>query len=175
MSSVDRAAAASEPRGSLSLVLSDGLYAGLIGAFIVAAWFLLLDTFAGHPLQTPSMLGTWIIRGPEAVGTGAVDPAMVAAYTAVHFVVFVLVGSIASYLFALGDRQPAAIVGLILLFACFETGFFVFSAAMGGELIGKLGAWAVGVGNLLAAAGMAAYLWMRHPHLKENFAHIWDR
>jgi hypothetical protein len=175
MSSVDRAAAASEPRSSLNLVLSDGLYAGLIGAFIVAAWFLILDILAGHPFQTPSMLGTWIIKGPSAVADATVDPAMVAAYTAVHFIVFVLVGSIASYLFALGDRQPAAIVGLILLFACFEAGFFVFSAAMGGELIGKLGAWAVGVGNLLAAVGMAAYLWVRHPHLKENFEHIWDR
>jgi hypothetical protein len=175
MSSVERAAAATEPRSSLNLVLSDGLYAGLIGAFLVAAWFLILDIVAGHPFLTPSMLGSWIIRGPGAVADATADPAMVAAYTAVHFIVFVLVGSIASYLFALGDRQPAAIVGLILLFACFEAGFFVFSAVMGGQLIGKLGAWAVGVGNLLAAVGMALYLWMRHPHLRENFEHIWDR
>lgn len=174
MSGVDRAAAATEPRSSLSFVLSDGLYAGLIGAIVVAAWFLVLDLLAGHPLRTPSMLGSWIIRGPGAVNDGAVDPAMVAAYTAVHFIVFVLVGSIASYLFALGDRQPAAVVGLVFLFAFFEAGFFVFSAVMGGQLIGKLGAWAVGVGNLLAAAGMALYLWLRHPHLKENFSRIWD-
>jgi hypothetical protein len=175
MSSVDRAAARSEPRSSLSFVLSDGLYAGLIGAFVVAAWFLILDMLAGHPLRTPSMLGTWIIRGPAAVSDAMVDPAMVAAYTAVHFIAFVLVGSIASYLFALGDREPAAAVGLIFLFAFFEAGFFVFSAVMGGQLIGRLGAWAVGVGNLLAAVGMALYLWMRHPHLRENFQHIWDR
>jgi len=175
MSIADPAAAATEPRSSLSLVLSDGLYAGLIGAVIVAGWFLVLDLLAGHPLRTPSMLGTWIIHGPDAVSDVAVDPAMVAAYTAVHFIAFVLVGSIASYLFALCDRQPAAIVGLVFLFAFFEAGFFVFSAVMGGELIGRLGAWAVGIGNLLAASGMAAYLWMRHPHLKENFEHIWDR
>jgi hypothetical protein len=174
MSSVDRAAAASEPRSSLSFVLSDGLYAGLIGAIVVAAWFLILDSLAGHPLRTPSMLGTWIIRGPGAVSDAMVDPAMVAAYTAVHFIAFVLVGSIASYLFALGDRQPAAVVGLLFLFAFFEAGFFVFSAVMGGQLIGRLGAWAVGVGNLLAAMGMALYLWFRHPHLKENIAHMWD-
>src|SRR5262245_32543369 len=175
MSSVDRTAAASEPRSSLSLVLSDGLYAGLIGAVIVAGWFLVLDTIAGHPFRTPSMLGTWIIRGPDGVSDALVDPAMVAAYTAVHFVAFVLVGAVASYLFALSDRQPAAVVGLIFLFAFFEVGFFVFSAVMGGELIGRIGAWAVGVGNLLAAVGMAIYLWMRHPHLKESFEHIWDR
>jgi hypothetical protein len=175
MTSVKSAAAAAEPRSSLSLVLSDGLYAGLIGAILVAAWFLVLDTIAGHPFRTPSMLGTWIIRGPDAVSDAMVDPAMVAAYTAVHFIVFVLVGSITSYLFALSDRQPAAIVGLIFLFAFFEAGFFVFSAVMGGELIGRLGTWAVGVGNLFAAAGMATYLWLRHPHLKENFEHIWDR
>ena len=175
MSTADHAAAATEHRSSLSLVLSDGLYAGLIGAFLVAGWFLVLDVIAGHPLQTPSMLGTWIIHGPNAVSYTMVDPAMVAAYTAVHLVAFVLVGSIASYLFALTDRQPAALVGLVFLFAFFEVGFFVFSAVMGGQLIGRLGAWAVGVGNLFAAAGMAAYLWMRHPHLKESFGRIWDR
>jgi len=175
MSSVDRAAAASEPRSGLSAVLSDGLYAGLIGAFLVAAWFLVLDTLAGHAFRTPSLLGTWIIHGPDAVVDGMVDPAMVAAYTAVHLVAFVLAGTLASYLVALFDRHPAAGVGLIFLFVFFEVGFFVFSAVMGGGLIGRLGAWAVGVGNLLASLGMAAYLWYRHPHLKESFGHIWDR
>lgn len=175
MSSIDRAAAASEPRSSLSAVLSDGLYAGLIGAVLVAAWFLILDTIAGHPFRTPSLLGTWIIHGPGAVVDGMIDPAMVAAYTAVHMVVFVLIGTVASYLVALSDRQPMAGVGLIFLFAIFEVGFFVFAAVMGGDVIGKLGPWAIGVGNLVAALGMAAYLWIRHPHLKESLEHIWDR
>lgn len=174
MDSTGRAESAAGARISPSVVLTDGLYAGVIGAFLVAFWFLILDTIAGRPFYTPSMLGTWVIRGPDAVFGGGVDPAMVAAYTAIHVVAFVVVGTLGSYFFALFDRHPAAGVGLIFLFVFVEVGFFVFSAALGGGILGRLGPWAVGVGNLLAAAGMAIYLWLRHPHIKENLVHIWD-
>jgi hypothetical protein len=155
-------------------VLSDGLYAGIIGAAVVALWFLALDAIAGRPFHTPTMLGTWLIRGYEFLATATVDPAMVAAYTAIHVVSFVFVGTLASYLFALFERHPAAGIGLVFLFTFFEVGFFVFSAALGGDLLGRLGPWAVGIGNLLAAAGMATYLWLRHPALKESLRHVWD-
>jgi hypothetical protein len=173
MSSAEHAESA-RPRIKASVVLTDGLYAGVIGGLLVALWFLILDTLAGHPFNTPSMLGTWVIRGPQAIAEGAVDPAMVAAYTAIHMVAFAAVGTLASYFFALFDRHPAAGIGLAFLFVFFEVGFFVFSAATGGDLLGRLGPVAVGVGNLLAAIGMGIYLWIRHPHIKESLVHIWD-
>jgi hypothetical protein len=177
MSSTDQAAGTREPRGSFGIVLTDGLYAGIIGAAIVAIWFLILDTLAGHPLHTPTLLGSWLIRGPESIAPGYMtpDPPMIAAYTAVHVVAFVIVGTFASYLFTLFDRHPAAGIGLVFLFVFFEVGFFIFSAVQGGGILGRLGAWAVGVGNLLSAAGMATYLWIRHPHLKDSLEHIWDQ
>ena len=155
-------------------VLADGLYAGIIGAAIVALWFLALDAIAGRPFLTPTLLGTWLIRGHQFTNVTVADPAMVAAYTAIHVVAFVFVGTLASYLFALFERHPAAGIGLVFLFSFFEVGFFVFSAALGGGILGRLGPWAVGVGNLLAAAGMATYLWLRHPDLKESLRHVWD-
>jgi hypothetical protein len=162
------------PQITLANVLSDGLYAGVIGAAIVAVWFLVIDAMAGQPLRTPAMLGTMLIRGPQALDQVTVEAGMVAAYTAVHVVAFVVFGIIASYLVTLFDRYPAAGIVLIFLFVFFEVGFFVLSAAIGGDLLGRLGPWAVGIGNLLAAAGMAGYLWVRHPHLKESMSRIWD-
>jgi hypothetical protein len=155
-------------------VLTDGLYAGVIGAVLVALWFLALDIAAGHPFYTPHLLGTWVIRGQQAAPGAAIDPAMVAAYTAVHFLAFVAVGTVASYLVALLHRNPKAIIGLIFLFIFFEVGFFAFNAALGGGLLGRLGPWAVGIGNLVAAVGMATYLWVRHPHIKESLGRIWE-
>jgi hypothetical protein len=155
-------------------VLTDGLYVGVIGATLVALWFLALDAAAGHPFYTPYLLGTWVISGHPAMPGAPVDPAMVAAYTALHVIVFVLLGTVASYLVALLHRQPAAIIGLIFLFVFFEVGFFVFNAALGGGLLGQVGAWAVGIGNLIAATGMATYLWLRHPHIKECLTRLWE-
>ncbi len=174
MSTAEPAQAESAPQMSLAAVLNDGLYAGVIGASIVALWFLIVDTIAGHAFHTPTLLGTLLIRGVDEVGKTAVDAPMVAAYTAIHVVVFVAVGIVASYLITLFDRYPAAGIALIFLFAFFEVGFFVVSAALGGGLLGRLGPWSVGAANLLSAAGMAAYLWYRHPHLKQSLGRIWD-
>jgi len=174
MNAVEQSQATSVPRVSLAAVFWDGLYAGVIGASIVALWFLVIDTLAGHSLHTPTLLGTLLIKGLDALATATVDPAMVAAYTAVHVVAFVVVGVLASYLVTLFDRYPAAGICLVFLFAFFEVGFFIASAALGGVLMNHLAPWAVGIGNLLAAAGMAVYFWKRHPHLKESLGHIWD-
>ncbi len=175
MSTAEQSRSSSAPRISLAAVFSDGLYAGVIGAAIVALWFLVIDTIAGRPLHTPTLLGTLLIKGTAAMATATVDAAMVAAYTAVHVVAFVIVGLMASYLVTLFDRYPAAGIALIFLFAFSEVGFFVVSAALGGDLLGRLGPWAVGIGNLLASAGMALYLWKRHPNLKQSLGRIWEQ
>ena len=174
MNAMEQSRTTPAPRLTLAAIFNDGLYAGVIGAGIVALWFLVIDTIAGHPLHTPTLLGTLLIKGVDALATATLDPAMVAAYTAVHVVLFVLVGLLGSYLVTLFDRYPAAGIALVFLFAFFEVGFFIASAALGGVLMGHLAPWAVGIGNLLAAAGMAVYFWNRHPHLKESLGHIWD-
>ncbi len=161
-------------RLSAAAILTDGLYAGVIGAALVAVWFFVLDAIAGHPFYTPHLLGTWVIRGQQAMPGSPIDPGMVTAYTAIHVVVFVILGTVASYLVALLKRFPAAGVGLIFFFVFVEVGFFVFDAALGGGLLGRLGPWAVGVGNLVAAAGMAVYFWLRHPDLRAAIERIWE-
>lgn len=44
----------------------EGIIAGLIGAAILALWFLMIDTLHGRPLYTPSMLGSAIFRSNHA-------------------------------------------------------------------------------------------------------------
>ena len=38
-------------------ILREGICAGLIGAAVVAVWFLLLDLWRGQPFLTPGLLG----------------------------------------------------------------------------------------------------------------------
>ena len=42
---------------------AEGTDVGIIGGLAVAVWFLVLDTIAGHPLLTPSLLGQVVLMG----------------------------------------------------------------------------------------------------------------
>src|SRR5207247_11238828 len=81
---------------SRSSYLRDGIIAGLIGAAIVAVWFLIYDAARGYPLRTPALLGAAAIQGVRDPGTVAVSPTLVAQYTVLHGLVFALCGIVAA-------------------------------------------------------------------------------
>ena len=174
MDNADRSTDASGRPASLARVVEDGVFAGMIGALLVALWFLALDAFAGHPLFTPSLLGAVLLHGVDPTQYSAVEPQNVAIYTALHFVAFILLGTLASYLFTLLDRYPVMGIVLIFLMVFFEVGFFALDLALGGHLMGRLHAWAVAVANLLAGVGMAGYLWWRHPTAVRMLQRVWE-
>ncbi len=146
----------------------DGIVAGVIGAATIAVWFLIVDTMRGRPLQTPALLGTALFRPGElaaAAGGGPISFEMVLMYTWVHGLVFCVLGGIASWLLAQAEGNPNLGFGILLLFVVFEFGF-VLVAMLFAEPVLRAITWpAVLLGNLLAAAAMAAYFWRRHPNL----------
>lgn len=163
------------PPLNVTTILTEGFIAGIIGAGVVALWFLLLDWIQREPLYTPSLLGTVLFKGPAAaLEHDTIDPGMVAAYTIVHHVAFVGVGVVASFLVTEMERIPPLGIALLFLFVFFETGFHIFMLSVGEPLLGAIAFWGVAVANLLAAGAMAAYLWYRHPRLLIHFDRIWD-
>jgi hypothetical protein len=173
---VDQMSQTSTGRASTSDILLDGLFTGMIGALAVAAWFFLLDLMGGRPLYTPALLGSVLLHGSSAAAQSVtVAPLEVAAYTAFHFVVFVVVGLGLSYLMTLFERVPMVGFVLLVLFLCLQVGFFALDVALGAQLMGKLRVWTVVVANVLAAGTMGLYLWKRHPRIKESLSHIWDQ
>src|SRR5438093_1593248 len=103
--SVDQITPPTSVRTNTGDILLDGLFAGAIGAFTVALWFLVLDLAAGRPLFTPALLGTVLLHGGDAAAQGVtVAPLEVAAYTAFHFLVFLGIGAGFSWLMALLER-----------------------------------------------------------------------
>ena len=146
----------------------EGIIAGTLGAATIALWFLILDLLAGRPLYTPNVLGMALFKGSG----GLVPPAhvgislgIVAAFTAVHWLVFALIGGLASRLLGLAEHNPNLGFGVLLLFVLFEGGF-VSAAMLFAEPVLQALAWqSVLIGNLLAALAMGGYLWRRHPHL----------
>ena len=146
----------------------DGIVAGTIGAATIALWFLILDTIKGRPLYTPSVLGSVLFKPGVPLPSPESVPAsfeLVLVYTWVHWLVFCVIGGAASLLLGAAERRPDAGFGILLLFVIFEFGFLV-GAMLFAEAILRAIAWQeILLGNLLAAAGMGAFLWHRHPQV----------
>jgi len=148
------------------VLLADGTIAGLIGAATIALWFLLVDTLRGHPLYTPSLLGTALFRGRDAFAspeTQAISLPMVVLFTLAHGLIFVIIGQIAARLVRLAEKNANYGFGIVLFLVFFLSGFFFVSMVFEADLLRSLTWPAVLAGNLLAVAAMAIYFARRHP------------
>jgi len=153
-------------------VLREGIVAGLIGAAIVAVWFLVFDIARGRPFLTPGLLGAVVFYGVNTPFTGpALGPIL--GYTLVHGLAFIAFGVMAATIMAMSEREPALFIGFVVLFACFEAFFFGVLGAFGQSMHGALVWWAVLVGNLLAAIGMLWYLFGGHRALPRSLVGAW--
>jgi hypothetical protein len=147
-------------------VVREGVVAGLLGAVVVAAWFLIFDLARGNPLFTPAALGSTLFLGAASVDEVVVSGLTVLGYSILHLGAFILTGFLVAGIAAAADDQPPLVLAAVLLFAVFEA-FFMGSLAMVAEfLLGALAWWTIAVGNLLAALSMGWYLWMNHPKLR---------
>ena len=151
-----------------SHLFQEGIVAGVIGAVTVALWFLVVDVAHGRPFYTPSVLGTALFhRG----ALGALDAApvsldMVLMFTWVHGLAFGALGGIAALLLGMAEEHPSVGFGVLLLFVVLEFGFTVTAMVFAAPVLKVLTWPAVLVANLLAAAAMGAYFWLRHPTLR---------
>jgi hypothetical protein len=147
----------------------EGLVAGLVGAATIALWFLVLDTIAGRPLMTPTVLGAAMFRrglGLASPETLPVSLELVVLYTWVHALVFCVIGGLAARLLAVAERKPNAGFGILLLFVVFEFAFLVATLVFS-EPVLQVVTWpSILAGNLLAALAMGVYFWRRHPDLR---------
>ncbi len=141
--------------------------AGLIGATVVAVWFLFFDVARGRPFLTPGLLGAAVFQGVSNPAGLEITPALVIGYTILHGLAFVAFGVVAASVMAVSEREPALLVGFVILFACFEVFFFGVVGALGKSMLGALVWWAILIGNLLASVAMLWYLLRVHralPH-----------
>jgi len=149
-------------------VYIEGIIAGVIGAAILAGWFLIIDTLYGRPLYTPSVLGSVIFRSnhaPSELKDLAVSIEMTLMYTWIHVLVFGTLGGLASRMLWYAESHANLGFAILLLFVIFTFGFLAMAFLLAEPVLGLLAWPAVLIGNLLAAAGMASYLFYRHRNM----------
>jgi hypothetical protein len=146
-------------------VLREGVVTGLIGAAVVALWFLAFDFARGKPLFTPALLGNALFYGVGDPSGLRITLGPVIGYTIVHGLAFIAFGIIAASVMSVSEREPAVFVAFVILFACFEVFVLGVVGAVGKSMLGALVWWAILIGNLLAATAMIWYLAREHPGL----------
>ena len=145
--------------------IREGWIAGVLGAPGVAVWFLIVDTIAGQPFFTPRVLGESVqsIVAPDNVYSAFV---IVALYTVFHYAVFILAGIAVVALVHGSAKHTPLLAGVTILFVAFEVAFYGYVALLQRATPLEGIAWyQVGAANLVAAALMGRYLWMKHPEL----------
>lgn len=151
--------------------IREGIYAGLLGAFAVMLWFLLLDVIYSRAFFTPAALGSALFLGARGIGEVAMNPLTIGGYTATHLFAFMLAGLGASAMVEGARRQPPLLLGTVLFFVTLEVLFIGLMAIVAAWLLDAIQWWTIVVGNLIAAAIMGGYLLHEHPELRESLSH----
>jgi hypothetical protein len=149
-------------------VYQEGIVGGLLGGLAVALWFLVVDVAQGRPLYTPTVLGTALFgRGVWPGTLDSMPPSleMVAMFTWVHLLAFAVIGVVVSKLIAMAEAHPSLGFGFVLLFVILEAAFTAAVMIVAAPVLRALTWPAILVANLLAAAVMAGYFWLRHPRM----------
>jgi hypothetical protein len=148
--------------------MGEGTDAGIIGGLAVAIWFLILDTIAGHPFQTPSLLGQVVLFGNARPNASELDFGAILVYTAFHFAVFALLGMGLVVLVHWAVRDSVVRYALLPVFLVFEVMFYGLLEVLSERTNTLFPFWAVVSANTLAALSMGVYLWIRHPDFRRS-------
>jgi hypothetical protein len=149
----------------------EGLVTGLIGAIVVMAWHLIMDTAAGQPFRTPNVLGKVFVGGNLSPARQIV-PAAVLGYSVLHLITFALMGMGLTFLVHLAARNLSLRMGVylgLLIALLWSIGHVYMLEVATGE---RLPLWSVIGGGLLGVLGMAGYLWRRHPRFARSFDEV---
>jgi hypothetical protein len=147
--------------------LREGVTAGFLGATGVALWLLIVDMANGRPLYTPSTLGYGLFT--LFATTPPNTMASVAFYTIFHYAAFTAVGLALVAAIHASRAHPPILALMLILFMCFQLGFYGLVALLAQSRLGDLAWYQVGLANLVATVLMGVYLWRTHPLLRGLF------
>jgi hypothetical protein len=159
--------------GEQRSVLREGIIGGLLGAAVVAVWFLVFDFARGKPFLTPALLGAAVFQGLRDPAALQIAVGPILGYTLLHALTFIAFGVVAAALIAVSERETTLFIAVVILFACFEMFFLGALGALGKSLLGAVVWWAILIGNLLAAIAMLWYFVIGHRTLPRVLVGSW--
>src|SRR5579862_1116977 len=156
---------------SRSRIVVDGAVAGLIGAGVVALWFLIFDAARGHTFETPILLAGALLHGSHIEGVSAVE--LMLEYSLLHFGAFIIAGIIGAQLLEAAENEPTLLISLFVFLGAFDVFFIGVAMFLGPAVMREVTWWGIVVANLSATAAMLYYFLSRHPSLARNLLGPW--
>src|SRR5260370_27292684 len=154
-------------------IFLDGAVAGVIGAAVIALWFLVCDAARGLPLETPALLAAALLHGVRQPVLSQTAWLLVGEYTVAHFLVFAIIGVIGAFLLEASERNAELFGTLFIFVVAFEVFFIAVIMLAGPAPQASMPSWKVIIGNLMATAVILAYFFLRRPVLAENLLGPW--
>lgn len=130
-----------------------GAVAGLIGATVLALWFLIIDTVQNAPFHTPTFVANTLLNLQ-----GMPTVTLLALYTVLHFAAFVATGIVVAWLLEKAGLPPLFLLGVVLGFLMFDLIFYAGVIITGTNVVSEVGWPEVLVGNMLAGISLMGYL-----------------
>jgi hypothetical protein len=138
--------------------LLEGMMVGVIGASIVAVWFLLVDVFFREALFTPSLVGDFLFGPDTEPHALPIDLERISAVIVLHGLAFIAIGVAAAWLVSRYVEHPTRLGLFVVLFGVLEGGFVIGTELLMPGAARQIGHLWILAANALAAAGMALYL-----------------
>jgi len=137
--------------------VTDGVWAGVVGASVLALFFLGLDLFGGHALETPRFVaGVLLDRGMDQV-----TPVDLILFSVLHVCAFVVVGFFTGLVLERLPSLPTLFLGFVLGFLLFDAVFYAGLLRSGVHVVAEIGWPEVLIGNVLACLGITVTLDLR--------------
>jgi len=158
-----------EPQGSHprrdSVLIREGIVTGLLGATVVALFYLLADLLRSQPFMTPSLLGQAFILHRD-ISLQSPDVTAVVVYTIFHYIAFMGFGILLSVLARASELSSLARYAVVQVMVAFMV-FFYGVVSLGSEIVrGMFPFVGILAANALAGAVMVTWLWRHHPGLR---------
>src|SRR5258708_14392318 len=112
---------------SRTRIIIDGAIAGIIGAVVVAVWFLIFDLIRGHALETPALLAATILHGSHSHEVHHGLALLALEYSLIHFGAFITFGIAGGFLLGAAETDSSLLFSLGIFFLAFAA---VFMAAL---------------------------------------------
>lgn len=146
-------------------VLREGIVGGLLGAAIVALWFLVIDLAFREAFFTPGALGSALFYGARGPAQVEISIGTVLGFTVLHVAAFIIAGIVAAAFFVAAERMPPLILAFVLIATATIAAIFGVVALFASWILEVLGWWSVGVGSALGGLAIVLYLWREHPRV----------
>ena len=157
------AGASAEGTSSTGDLAYDAFYGAAIGGAAIAFFFLAVDVVAGRPLHTPSMLGQVLFGGADPASVDTISLEMMAYFTVVHLVSFLVLGGLVSLLCrVLGISKTNMPVVTAVVFVALTATFFAGDLTLMPGVAEAIGIPLVLAANLLTAVAMALFFRKAH-------------